>query len=1199
MYRVFATNTFGSGSPSVQALAPTLPEPPLNVSVAVVSDTELDVTWNTPSGNPPATTGFKIERSDDGGATWTIIVADTGNTNTLYQDTGLTPLTEYFYRTSTINASGTSVVSTSGSAITYGPPNEPTSLTATPLPGAQIKIDWVAPSLDNGAAVTSYQIERSLDNVTWSVLLATGTTAVTYTDTGLNTPQTYYYRVSGINAYGTGIASNMASAIASDVPDQVTGLTGTALPSAEINLVWTTPANNGYQITGYQIERSTDGGLTYGTLVADTQSTAITYTDTALTVGASYNYRVAAINAVGVGTVSGVIAVVAGDVPNQVTLVVTAQPSSQIELTWTTPVSNGYALSGYAIERSTDGTNWSPLTTAGAGAVSYTDSGLTNGITYYYQITAINAIGNSLWSVAQSVVAGDVPAQVTGLTVTTISDVSLQLQWVAPADNGYVIQGYMIERSTDNINWTTITTNTQSATTTFTDANLASATDFYYKVSAVNAIGTGQSTVAVLGHTFGPPDAITSFGSTSTASEITLNWTAPNDNGSPITNYRIEVQDFTNNNWLVLDTVGGATTTYTQSSTLSNTEYSYRLVAINLYGSSTSASFTQYSKPLAPSNAVGTAISGSEITVSWNAVADPNNHGTTVYNVQRSLDQATWTTISTQQSGISYADSGLAQGTAYYYRVNAENAAGVGDWSATATSSTLSAPTVPTNFAITAPNTNPTEIKLTWQAPTVTGGDPNYTYTVEISTDNITWNTEQGNIPNSTLDYVDSNLPYGQVLYWRVLATNTAGTSPATASVTYTVPNVPTPPANLSVLPTGSTNSAALVDWDAPSQTYGYQIVGYMIERNTNSGAWTTIVQSTGSVATVMTNTGLAAGNVYEYRVSAISTVGTSSPSNTDTLDLLEAQVYLCTAPTAQCPTASVAIFGNTVEINPFVEVGSGTPLPSMVQVKTYQNNAPVDTTPMSQQLTIGSNIINSINVYPMQQSDFYVIVTLNSGYTLQSNTISLTPVAPFDGTFVLEESRDTTYLQSTVDVNVQPLGSDIIVEYRSQDSSVPVITKGYQGISGPIQEVIPVDSEKDYYVTLYVNPTFQFTVDPTTKEVTVTCDANDPLCKPDQIPKGTPPVGTQKSFRSPDAQQQLGIEPIGDLFGVPMIFIFVVGLAGLFTGRSAPMGVIFIVATIGVMAYLGYIDFANPDATWVLLVLSAIMGVFLGKRYS
>ena len=75
--------------------------------------------------------------------------------------------------------------------------------------------------------------------------------------------------------------------------------------------------------------------------------------------------------------------------------------------------------------------------------------------------------------------------------------------------------------------------------------------------------------------------------------------------------------------------------------------------------------------------------------------------------------------------------------------------------------------------------------------------------------------------------------------------------------------------------------------------------------------------------------------------------------------------------------------------------------------------------------------------------------------------------------------------------------------------------------------------------------------------------------------------------------------KPIGYLFGVPMIFIFVVGLAGLFTGRSAPMGVIFILTTIGIMAYMGYIDFENPDATWVLLLISAVIGVFIGKRYS
>ena len=161
------------------------------------------------------------------------------------------------------------------------------------------------------------------------------------------------------------------------------------------------------------------------------------------------------------------------------------------------------------------------------------------------------------------------------------------------------------------------------------------------------------------------------------------------------------------------------------------------------------------------------------------------------------------------------------------------------------------------------------------------------------------------------------------------------------------------------------------------------------------------------------------------------------------------------------------------------------------------------------------------------------------------------------------------------------------------------MITKGYNSVSGPIQTVTDVDTDKNYYITMFVNPQFEYTVDPTTLEVTVVCQTGDPLCDPEEIPKGTPPAGTAKSFRSPDAQTQLGIEPIGDLFGVPMIFIFVVGLAGLFTGRSAPMGVIFILTTIGIMAYMGYIDFENPDATWVLLLISAVIGVFIGKRYS
>jgi hypothetical protein len=76
----------------------------------------------------------------------------------------------------------------------------------------------------------------------------------------------------------------------------------------------------------------------------------------------------------------------------------------------------------------------------------------------------------------------------------------------------------------------------------------------------------------------------------------------------------------------------------------------------------------------------------------------------------------------------------------------------------------------------------------------------------------------------------------------------------------------------------------------------------------------------------------------------------------------------------------------------------------------------------------------------------------------------------------------------------------------------------------------------------------------------------------------------------------------MGDLFGVNMVFIFVIAMAGIFTGRSAPMGVIFIIVTLGVMAYLGYLDFGSTAlnaATWALLIISAVLGIFLGKRYS
>jgi hypothetical protein len=72
------------------------------------------------------------------------------------------------------------------------------------------------------------------------------------------------------------------------------------ISGVDINLSWSAPASDGGRaVTGYRIQRSTDG-VTFSTLVANTNSTGTTYSDTNLTPGRTYTYRVAAINAVAI-----------------------------------------------------------------------------------------------------------------------------------------------------------------------------------------------------------------------------------------------------------------------------------------------------------------------------------------------------------------------------------------------------------------------------------------------------------------------------------------------------------------------------------------------------------------------------------------------------------------------------------------------------------------------------------------------------------------------------------------------------------------------------------------------------------------------------------------------------------------------------------------------------------------------------------
>ena len=235
-YRVSAINVAGVGGASNVATATTeaiVPNAPRNLAARASGTSRIDLSWQPPTDDGGAqVTGYRVEVSDDGGATWENLVSNTRNTRTTYAHTGLAPATMRHYRVSAINRIGGSRASSIASATTDATvPDAPTGLVATATAPTQIDLAWVAPDYDGGAPITGYRIEVSETGATWTDLQPnSGSPGTSYSHTGLQPGSTRFYRVSAINVAGTGAASGVASAATDDPIERAGRLNTRVLP---------------------------------------------------------------------------------------------------------------------------------------------------------------------------------------------------------------------------------------------------------------------------------------------------------------------------------------------------------------------------------------------------------------------------------------------------------------------------------------------------------------------------------------------------------------------------------------------------------------------------------------------------------------------------------------------------------------------------------------------------------------------------------------------------------------------------------------------------------------------------------------------------------------------------------------------------------------------------------------------------------
>ncbi len=179
-----------------------------------------------------------------------------------------------------------------------------------------------------------------------------------------------------------------------------TGIAGTR-GDRSVALTWTAPASNGgAAVSAYAVQYSSNSGTTWLTATTNSGSSAASYTVTLLTVGTVYVFRVAAVNAAGIGaysTQSGNFSILgAPGAPFSVTGTAGAVGSNRITVNWSAPTSNGgTAVTGYRIDYSVNnGANWSVWNAnTGTTTRSIAVTGLVAGSSYRFRVAAWNAMG--------------------------------------------------------------------------------------------------------------------------------------------------------------------------------------------------------------------------------------------------------------------------------------------------------------------------------------------------------------------------------------------------------------------------------------------------------------------------------------------------------------------------------------------------------------------------------------------------------------------------------------------------------------------------------------------------------------------------------------------------------------------------------------------------------------------------------------
>ena len=550
--------------------------------------------------------------------------------------------------------------------------------------------------------------------------------------------------------------------------------------------------------------------------------------------------------------------------------------------------------------------------------------------------------------------------------------------------------------------------------------------------NTVSVTVTGSSVVIP---TVTAPGVPTSLSATPGNGIVTLSWTAPSDTGGrTITDYKIEYRT-SGGSWQTFAD-GTSTSTSATVTGLSNGQvYQFRISATNNIGtgsasnivSATPIATVQATAPSAPTNLAATT-GNAQVGLSWTA---PNNGGSAItrYNIEQSTDGTTWTAATPATStGTTVTVTGLTNDQVYHFRVSATNSIGTGSTSNTAQATPTGQSPPIIQPPPTVQDTTPPTIVITGSNPITISLGTTYNDAGATCTDNV--DSTPTLTDTSTVD--DSAAGSYTVTY---TCTDDANNS-AQAVRTVNVVTIPGAPAGLRAI---AGDGQVELSWRSPANNGGAAIIDYIIQYSVNAGAsWTTFNDGT-STSTSATVAGLTNGQSYQFRASAVNSIGTGSTSNVAPATPTVTVQSVITAP--GIPTSLSATAGNgeiTLTWTAPADNGNSPIIDYVIDQSTDGGTTWVDSTPpISVGTTVTVTGLTNDQVY-----QFRVSATNVHAPGEPSDIVSATPTATVQPTITAPGAPTNLSVDATGETTVTlswtaPVdnGGSVITRYNIEQS--------------------------------------------------------------------------------------------------------------------------------------------------------------------